>query len=176
MKTTENRDQDEFIHRMGFDTRRSALDRYPKDLAHRDTLDDRLDTFVFGLWNQLEGNGGLDPHRLSPKGRPDVDIVIPGMHSAWNNPDHFKPEGDADRAAAELFTAVRAKLGEHQAKATAEKPEPLAAMTALVTDILQIIEAGYELVRQEDVPGGDGPDIAPGLTAAYQAAMAQANV
>ncbi len=178
MTATTSSDQQQFISRMRFHTRRSALDPYPSDLAERDTPAERLDDFVFGLFCDLVGDGGLDPHRLSPKGRPDVDVVITSMHSAWNNPDYFEPEDEAEREADKLFTAVRAKLGERLA--TVDQSDLLTVMTVFAGDVFQIIEDGYELVRQEFdedgeyLPGQDGPDIAPGLVAAYQAAMSNA--
>ncbi len=145
--------------------RNAVTQPYPADMTDSDTLRDRLDTIGFVLCVGLEGASGLDPHRLSPKGQPDIDIAAPGMHEAWANStppargDYLATERDA------FLTQVRKARDAH-----ATQPDTPGNRVndgrALLVDICRIIEDGYTLTP-DDSPD---VDIAPGLTGAVVAA------
>jgi hypothetical protein len=160
-----NEDQREFTQHLAH-VANHWLGPMPADCQHMNPLPERLAGFVFSLWPELEGAGGLPPYRLSPKGRPDVDLVDHGLHDQW-------PDVDADNQdVRNLLTAVTNILRRHQ-QATGQ--EPRQTMGAMVLDLLRMFEDGYELVPLDiDEDGsviGEGDDVAPGLDAAGETAQ-----
>ncbi|WP_157239473.1 hypothetical protein [Catenuloplanes japonicus] len=144
----------------------------PADLLHLDTVPARLGGVVHSLFVELQGDGGVMPHRLSPKGNPDLDLL-----DIDQSPRYAYPPDDTDRAkipadTLTLIDAIRAQeIARHDATG------PLSEVIAgFVTAILAVIEAGYQLVPQrydeDGVHLGEGDDIAPGLVEAFREAAA----
>jgi hypothetical protein len=120
---------------------------------------------VFGVFTALEGYGSLPPHRLSPQGHPDIDLIAYRVHERW--PDTHADDPYVRTLLAELATLLRVaqKLDDN----------PHDAMGALLRSVCQLIEDRYELcpvlLDEEDRQVvGEGPDIAPGLAPTFAAA------
>jgi hypothetical protein len=163
-----NEDQREFTQHLAH-VANHWLGPMPADCQHMNPLPERLDGFVFSLWPELEGAGGLPPYRLSPKGRPDVDLVDHGLHSQWPNVDAD------DQDVRNLLTAVTNILDRRKQAGG----QPRQVMGRMLADLFSMFEDGYELVPLEfddnDALVGEGDNVAPGLTAAGEvAAMAVA--
>lgn len=140
----------------------------PANLPHMEPLPERLAGMVFSLFPELEGDGNLPPCRLSPKVAPDVDLVDFYLPGQW-------PDTNADNPYVRVFlTAIRARLDATQGIFGAQ---PHQIMGGLLADICQIIEDGYVLalcdVDEDGNVTGEGPDVAPGLVAAVQAAWVE---
>jgi hypothetical protein len=139
----------------------------PAGCERMNPLPERLDGFVFSLFVQLEGAGAMEQMRLSPKGRPEVDLVEHHMHGQW-------PNTDADDQHVRTFLGGVAAILRH---AQAVNAEPREVMFWLAHRICLLIEDGYELRPQlfdENEHIGEGDDVAPGLPEAFALAWATA--
>lgn len=137
----------------------------PADLTHRDTIPDRLNIVVAGILCDLEGDGGTEPYRLSPKLQPDVDLTEHGMRHDWLN--RFPGAGPKREFMLALLQVYARAQGE---------PAIVPALGQLLHGLASLIEGGYELVPVLFDDNGmyedDGLDIAPGLAAAVRFAWA----
>lgn len=146
------------------------------DLVHYNDMTERLNATVRSVFVELDGNGGIQPHRLAPQGNPGIDLFDDNRAAFCNFP-YLGTGPDAlhtDRDALALLAAVSAARERiiNGAKWDANT-DPRHAVGALLTAICEIIEAGYVLVPQFYDDDGEfeeeGDDIAPGLTAAFTA-------
>jgi hypothetical protein len=142
----------------------------PVDLPHFEPLTHRLPGVFHSTIVELEGYGGVHPHRLSPKGKPDLDL----LDGDWSMRSF--PLDDEDRVMLPAEgVALMEEVGRAHDKAIAS-PTPILAdvVAAFLADVLRAVEDGFELVPQffdeDGVHVGEGVDIAPGLTAAFEAA------
>jgi hypothetical protein len=152
---------------------------------HFNDLPERLDATVHSVFTELDGDGGIQPHRLTPQSSvvsdlnllPELDLFAcedPNLASAY---DHIV-EGNHTEMDSEEFAFVDAlwfARNETIALTPTQPEEDYArrAVGSLLTEICGIIEAGYVLVPQFFDDEGEfeeeGEDIAPGLTAAFTA-------
>jgi len=162
--TMDATDQQEFVEQLAH-IGEQALAPMPPGLAYKDTVPDRLNQLVFGLLVNLEGSGGIDPHRLSPKGRPTLDLAEQPLHDLWAG-----GSDGGDPRVRDLFDQA-AKLVA-QAQEGAESPRE--AVDRLTTGLCAMFEEHYEVVRLFCDGDGDvveeGDDVTPGLVDAYRKA------
>lgn len=148
---------------------RTWLDPMPPDLPHMDALPERLDGFVHSFLINLEGAGGTLPHRLSPKGRADLDLAAEAPREVWGSEQPVSPtELEA------LFVAIRRFIAKHSNSGD----DNAAAMLGLICDLTQHLAAGFELVPLycDDDTGkvlSEGADLATALGEAYPEAWSR---
>lgn len=143
------------------------------DLVCYNELPERLNAVVRHVLTELDGNGGIQPHRLAPHGKPGIDLF--DDRAALCNYPHIGDGRDelniSDDALAFVAAVRSAQVRVMAAEAQAEDDDPRRAVGALLTSFCRVIEAGYVLVPQfyddDGELGSEGQDIAPGLTAAF---------
>lgn len=160
--STTNNDQQEIVDALTGDAGR-CLGPWPPDLD--DSPAERLDTFVFALFPELEGAANMPQMYLAPKLHPDVNLVDHDMHDTW--PDFTEADNPFVRA---FILAILFALREAQVLDVDLRK----AMGRLGVAVCRVIEDGYELRAQhfgeDDEASGLGPDVAPGLADAFRAA------
>lgn len=141
----------------------------PPDLRHY-TLKDRLDGFIHSFIVTLEGDGGSEPHRLSPKTNPALDLMdLPDVSLRYPVQDG----GDRTGLPAEAEEFVAGILEVRDLILNGEWTGNLDPVIAFAEAVCQFIEHRYLLVPLTcDEDSGEvcreREDIAPGLAEAYR--------
>lgn len=164
MTATTNSDQKQIVDQLVGKARYWLLQQMPPGCEYMDPLPERLDGFVFSLFVELEGAGGLPQMQLTPKADHKVNLVDHYMHDTWPDVDQA-----GNRFVREFLTAIAHVLAETK-KLDVSRAE---AMGRLGVAVCQTIEQGYELRAEwydDDVFTGTSDDLAPGLADAFAAA------
>lgn len=170
--------QDDLVRQLVYSIGATWAGPMPPDVRHRlDPQPARLEGVVHSLLVNLEGNGGVEPHVLAPKGDPGFDLLGQDDYTL-----HYAYPLDGERlaglpdAAVAFLVAVREAHDE-----TIRQGFPLrAAVGYFIAAVCRAIEAGYELrpLETDEDTGevlSEGDDIAPGLADAFAAAWAVAS-
>ncbi len=177
--TTTDRDQHDLVQQLVHSVARSWSGTFDRpELVRYNHLPERLDGIVHSVLVELDGDGGVQPHRLAPKSNPELDLFA-GVHSLRHA---YPPNENSHTLSAEMRIFVDALwLTRNRVIGidTATEPEDVRSVVgSFLIALCLMIEANYELVPQYYNDDGDfesdGLDVAPGLTAAFTAEWAQA--
>lgn len=147
------------------------------ELLRYNQLPNRLDGVVHSVLVQLDGDGGVQPHRLSPKGT-NVDLFAGEGSPRYAYPPTDDTDGETPAETLAFINAlwsIRNRVVD--AVPTTSDAVTRFAVGSLLAELCELLEASYELVPQFFDDEGDheseSVDIAPGLTAAFKAEWAQ---
>lgn len=167
--------QKEFVNQLVYVIAEGWSGPMPADLPHMDSIHERVTGAVHSLIVNLEGFGGIQPHRLSPKHIPNLDLL--GQSWSLRYP---VPEGDSQELiAARLFMqGIDDAVVEAEALAAVYNLPHRQVLDHFLAAVCRSIEEGYVLVPQfydeDGEPESEGDDIAPGLAAVFAARTATA--
>lgn len=144
------------------------------DLVCYNELPERLNAVVRSVLTELDGEGDIQPHRLTPQSNPGVDLFDKDRAALRDYP--YIGNGRDARSINNDTLAFVTAIQSAQDRVIADPGQPEVdnvrrAVGELLAGICEIIEAGYVLVPQFYDDDGEleseGQDIAPGLTAAF---------
>jgi hypothetical protein len=124
---------------------------------------------VRSLFAELAGDGGVQPHRLSPKGHPELDLLTA---DGWLRHAHRDVEANGARLPAEmsaLLCSMRIDRDKWTRPVDPYGRLPWDLVGGFLCDVLQTIGGEFELVPLAFDGAGvvhEGADITPGLTTA----------
>lgn len=179
--TTTPAAQRDFCDQMVYAVARTWSGTMPADMADRyESYDARLNGVVHSLFTELQGEGGLNPHRLSPNRAPDVDL----LDLPWSL-EHAYPVTEEQRftlepgVAVDLLRAIDEEANEAIGWAYVTKPPYAEVIGDFLHRVCLLFERGYRLrsvfIDEDGDVVGEGKDIAPGLSAAFAATWERAH-
>lgn len=165
-------DQRCLVDQLAFVVGESWLRPMSGRLAYLDPIPRRLDGIVHSLLVELDGDGGINRHRLASKTHPDVDLLALNWSPRFAYPlMGSKPPPSVPAALGDLLAAIEERRNSYPA----EQPA-VAVVGDFITHVLHAIEQDFTLnpiyVDDDGRPNGEGADIAPGLSMAFGAVWA----
>jgi hypothetical protein len=165
--------QRELVNQLVHSIARTWAGPMPVDMADRyEAIGARLAGVVHSLFVNLRGHGGIQPHRLSPKGQPAVDF----FDLPWSL-EHAYPIAEEKlrtlepQAAVDFLRTVEGAANDVEGAAFRSGSTHREAINDFLLTVCTILERGYELVPLIfDTRGNfvrEAGDIAPGLAEAF---------